>query len=258
LILSLLILPVVAQSDEDLTTLGGDEAMRNETRNDVIGMLTRMFGPFTTFKIEGAQGIWGLFSPEFLAAFFIMYFLLGEAAAFQIQGMAPAKMVGGGLPKIVVTLFLTYLVWNALGGMRFERLLILMVPPMLVYYILIGILKNFALLSSGVAQLISLSSAIIAFLFYSPQFVSYLDGRFQYGILDSLALSGGVFFAVYMFGFFLTKFTNEVISPLNARGRAAETQRMLQQQIDELPASERSRVAGTLNIVKQLSGGGGG
>lgn len=255
LILCLVLMPGVSQLDDVETRLGGDEVMRNETRADVIGMLTDMFGPFTTFKIEGAQGMWGLFSPEFLAAFFIVYFLLGEAAAFQIQGVAPAKMVGGGLPKIVTTLFLTYLLWNGLGGMRFERLLILMVPPMLVYYILSGILKSFAMMTTGVAQLIALTSAIITFLFYSPQFIDYMDGRFQYGVLDSLALGGGAFFAVYLFGFLMSKFTNEVITPLNSH--AMSTQRSLEHQISQLSPAEQARVRATLGIVREMQGGGG-
>ncbi len=248
LLLFLLILPVFAQ--EDLTQLGGSEAMKEEVRTDIIGMLTSLFGPWTTFKIEGAKGPVGLFSAEFLAAFFIVYFLIGSASSFQLT-QGPAQFVGGGLPKILIALIFTLMMWNTFGGMRYERFLILMVPPMLVYYILSNVLTNFALISGRLAQLIAIAAAAIAFLFYSPQFIEYIEGRFRYGVLDNLALSGGVFFAVYIFGFFLTKLTNEVVGPL--RTNEAATRRSLQHQIDQLPPDEKKRVSETMGILGEVT-----
>jgi hypothetical protein len=250
-ILLLVILPVLAQEEIDITEMGGSEAMAEEVRGGVIKMFTDMFGLFTGSKMEGVVGPYGLFSAEFLAAFFIIYFLVGSATGFQIS-QGPAQFVGTGLPKILVTLIFTFMVWNTFGGMRYELFLILLIPPMMVYYILTSVLTNFALIRGRIVQVIAVSAATITFFFYSPQLINYIEGRFVYGVLDGLALSAPIFFVVYMFGFFLTKFTNEVISPIN--NQQAATNRSIRQQIKQLPEKQKRNVTEILNLLNAMKG----
>jgi hypothetical protein len=250
LVLLLVILPILAQDEPEF---GGTEGMKEEVRGGIIHTILDMFGGFTQFKIEGAQGSQGLFSSEFLAAFFIVYFLIGAASGFQVTE-GPAKFVGGGLPKILFSLFFTLILWNTLGGFRYERFLVLMIPPMLVYYILTSVLTNFALLTGSVVKLVAIGAATITFLFYSPQVVEYLDGRYSYGVIDTLAFGGTAFFLVYIFGLFLTKFTNQVVSPL--KDDSVAQSRGLRRKLNQLPEEERNKIIETLDVINMMKGGG--
>lgn len=254
-IVAFLLLSVLAQSGEatGLTPEASQQLSEqtNATKKTIQGYINQFFGFFTFLRIEGAKGP-SFFSAEFLAAFFLVYFLMGQIPAME------------GIPKILFCLFLTAFAWNIMGGMRWERFIILLIPPTLVYYILYESISNFTLVQWQTAQLIAVAAAAIAFLFYSPQLVSYLDGRVSYGLIDTLAGSSWFLFIVVIFGFIVSKFSITVLAPLQKpdamkvrQNFEAEIQRM-EQDPDPKVREKAKRVRslmGQFQAMQQMGGG---
>lgn len=214
-----------------------------ELKDTIQGYVRQFFGFWEFFKIKGAQDVTsGFFNAEFLAAFFMVYFLVGSASGF--------GGLGGGIPKFMIVLVLTAALWNVLGGFRWERFVIFLIPPVLVYYIINDSLNKFAMVRKGTVKLIALTAAAISFFFISPQFITFVNGQFSFGLLDNLQLVSTIFFIIVIAGFIFTKLSMTVMLPLE-QPEAIKTREAFDKEVQNLPPDKRKKVLEYLAIRKK-------